>query len=32
MRYSVQDLYGAGIWPITMATTVLKPGGYERFA
>ena len=30
--HSVQDLYGAGIWPITMATTVLKPGGYERFA
>ena len=21
----------AGIWPITMATTVLKPGGYQRF-
>lgn len=29
--YSVKDLFEAGIWPITMATTVLKPGGYERF-
>ena len=25
-------LFTAGIWPITMATTVLKPGGYARFA
>jgi putative selenate reductase len=25
-------LFSAGIWPITMATTVLKPGGYARFA
>lgn len=24
-------LYSAGIWPITMATTILKPGGYDRF-
>ena len=24
-------LFLAGIWPITMATTVLKPGGYNRF-
>ena len=23
-------LFGAGIWPITMATTILKPGGYRR--
>ncbi len=29
---TVQPLFDAGIWPITMATTVLKPGGYERFA
>ncbi len=29
---NIRDLYGAGIWPITMATTVLKPGGYERFS
>ena len=29
---NIAGLYGAGIWPITMATTVLKPGGYERFS
>ena len=29
---NIKGLYGAGIWPITMATTVLKPGGYERFS
>ena len=23
-------LFRAGIWPITMATTILKPGGYQR--
>ena len=28
---NVLALYEAGIWPITMATTVLKPGGYNRF-
>ena len=25
-------LVDCGIWPITMATTVLKPGGYQRFS
>ena len=25
-------LFSAGIWPITMATTILKPGGYQRLA
>ncbi len=29
---NIRVLFDAGIWPITMATTVLKPGGYERFA
>ena len=29
---NIRELYGCGIWPITMATTVLKPGGYERFS
>lgn len=29
---NIEDLFDAGIWPITMATTVLKPGGYERFS
>ena len=28
---NICELYAAGIWPITMATNVLKPGGYERF-
>ena len=29
---NVGMLFTAGIWPITVATTVLKPGGYARFA
>jgi NADPH-dependent glutamate synthase beta subunit-like oxidoreductase/ferredoxin len=29
--YNIRELYDAGIWPINMATTVLKPGGYRRF-
>lgn len=29
---NIRELYAAGIWPITMATNVLKPGGYERFS
>ena len=28
---NVGYLFSAGIWPITVATTVLKPGGYARF-
>jgi len=28
---NIEDIFNAGIWPITMATTVLKPGGYNRF-
>ncbi len=27
---NIGELYSAGIWPITMATNILKPGGYER--
>ena len=27
---NIADLFSAGIWPITMATTILKPGGYRR--
>jgi len=27
-----RKLFDAGIWPITMATTILKPGGYQRFS
>ena len=29
---NISDLYAAGIWPITMATNLLKPGGYERLS
>ncbi len=28
--FNVSELFDAGIWPITMATTLLKPGGYQR--
>lgn len=28
--FNSQDIFEAGIWPITMATTLLKPGGYQR--
>lgn len=28
--HNIADLYKAGIWPITIATTLLKPGGYNR--
>ena len=28
--YNITELYDAGIWPITIATTLLKPGGYQR--
>lgn len=28
--YNIDAIAGAGIWPITMATTMLKPGGYQR--
>lgn len=28
--FNITQLYNAGIWPITFATTILKPGGYNR--
>ena len=28
--HNIQKIFEAGIWPITMATTLLKPGGYQR--
>ena len=28
--HNIDALFDAGIWPITMATTLLKPGGYGR--
>ena len=27
---NICDLFNAGIWPVTLATTLLKPGGYSR--
>ena len=29
--FNIDKLFELGIWPITMATTELKPGGYQRF-
>lgn len=28
--FNLAPLFRAGIWPITLATTILKPGGYQR--
>jgi putative selenate reductase len=30
--YNIAELFDAGIWPITLATTLLKPGGYHAQA
>ncbi len=30
--YNIAALFNAGIWPITLATTLLKPGGYQRLS
>ena len=30
--HNIGDIVQTGIWPVTVATTLLKPGGYERFA
>ncbi len=30
--FNIRQLADAGIWPVTMATTLLKPGGYERLS
>ncbi|MFI3312742.1 MAG: putative selenate reductase subunit YgfK [Eubacteriales bacterium] len=29
--FNIDKLFDCNIWPITMATTELKPGGYQRF-
>ncbi len=29
--FNIGKLFQCGIWPVTMATTELKPGGYQRF-
>ncbi|MEG0377284.1 MAG: putative selenate reductase subunit YgfK, partial [Eubacterium sp.] len=28
--FNIKDILAVGIWPITLATTLLKPGGYNR--
>jgi len=28
--FNIGEIFGCGIWPITMATTLLKTGGYNR--
>ena len=28
--HNIEGIIDAGIWPVTMATTILKPGGYDR--
>ena len=28
--FNIERIVDAGIWPVTVATTLLKPGGYER--
>lgn len=28
--FNIEKLFDCGIWPITLATTLLKPGGYQR--
>ena len=30
--FNIRDLFDAGIWPVTMATNILKPGGYQRMS
>ena len=29
--FNIDKIVGFGIWPVTMATTLLKTGGYQRF-
>ena len=28
--FNIEKIIGTGIWPVTVATTILKPGGYQR--
>lgn len=28
--FNIEKVVSAGIWPVTVATTILKPGGYQR--
>lgn len=29
--FNIDRIVGCGVWPVTVATTILKPGGYQRF-
>ena len=29
--YNIDRIVGCGVWPVTVATTILKTGGYQRF-
>lgn len=28
--FNIDKIVGTGVWPVTVATTILKPGGYQR--
>lgn len=28
--FNIEKVVSAGVWPVTVATTILKPGGYQR--
>lgn len=28
--FNIEKIVGCGVWPVTVATTILKPGGYQR--
>lgn len=28
--FNIERIISAGVWPVTVATTILKPGGYQR--
>lgn len=30
--FNIDKIVGCGIWPVTMATNILKPGGYQRLS
>ena len=30
--FNIEKIFEVGIWPITLATTLLKPGGYQRLS
>lgn len=30
--FNIKNIVDTGIWPVTVATTLLKPGGYERLS